>query len=821
LITALIVARPLVLGEDPGLLDRLSGWAGLVLSLLWLFAAAGWAVWRAWSGQTAWRASAVEACLLAAVVLVFFSAAAAASYKHPAWLIASEWFVLLVAFCLVRQLAITPGDNHCLLAVLLATGVSLSLHGIYQYLVEFPEHDNEAANPGQLVQTLAQTGIYLDPKDPLLEHWQKRVQADNAFATFANPNSFAGFLALLFPLAIGWLLVSISSQGWRSKTGLVLGCSVAMAAALWFTHSRGAILATLLIAVLIAAVHWRHVLWTHKWKCLAGLTVLSALIILPFAQGWFSISGMEKVQFSKTKRLDYWAATWAMIRDHSWLGVGPGQFGRFYPRYLRETAFEKITNPHNFALEMWSTCGFFALVAVGAAFIAFFWRTRSVWVERGAGPANGEAPLLPRWEFYLGAMAGLILGFVLWTQDLSGDNLGDQMIYGGFKAGIRALFWFGCFALFESIPWSGPSRTLALTAGFAALLLNLLVSDGISLPSVAQPLWIVAALAVNTLSQPVATLNPKNWLGIMAPIPILAVIWLAYLLFLFDPTVTSCDSLGEGRRLYAHYREKMQELKELGQQKPAPDTKTVQDLQNLVTRLRAAIPTSLHVAAYGNSRQRQKPFRAEPLVDLAEWFGEEWNLRQAPMELRQRAAQYAEAAIKLDPEGLEGYRIKYQLNLMFAKGSTTETKRFHELASEALKVLVRKDPTEAANHFQLADVLFKLGDQTAGKNEAQEALRLDQVSTDLARKLKQSQRQQLLARLDPDNVLVHYQLAEALYREGDKEGAEREAEQTLRLDRQHTKDAGNSFTDWQRRNAQDWARPKPGAQDAGNGMSSK
>src|SRR5207249_882227 len=111
LITALIVARPLVLGEDPGLLDRSSNATGLVLTLLWFMAAVGWALWRAWSGQASWSWSAVEGGLLGVVGAVMVSAVGAASYKQPAWLIVSEWFVLVIAFVLVRDLARNEGDN--------------------------------------------------------------------------------------------------------------------------------------------------------------------------------------------------------------------------------------------------------------------------------------------------------------------------------------------------------------------------------------------------------------------------------------------------------------------------------------------------------------------------------------------------------------------------------------------------------------------------------------------------------------------------------------------------------------------------------------
>jgi hypothetical protein len=104
-VTGLIVARPLVLGEDPGLLDPLSDPGSLLLVLLWLVASVLWCVWRAWSVESFWHGGRVELALLALVGVQFVSAGVAAQYKHPAWLVAWEWLVVLIAFVLVRQLA--------------------------------------------------------------------------------------------------------------------------------------------------------------------------------------------------------------------------------------------------------------------------------------------------------------------------------------------------------------------------------------------------------------------------------------------------------------------------------------------------------------------------------------------------------------------------------------------------------------------------------------------------------------------------------------------------------------------------------------------
>ena len=115
LVTVLVVARPLVPGDDPARNFPWTGIANQVLTFGWLLTGFGWAVWRFASRRGEWKASWVEAGLLAAVVLVFISADQA-KYQYGAWLAAAEWVALLAAFCLVRQLVRTPRENARLLA---------------------------------------------------------------------------------------------------------------------------------------------------------------------------------------------------------------------------------------------------------------------------------------------------------------------------------------------------------------------------------------------------------------------------------------------------------------------------------------------------------------------------------------------------------------------------------------------------------------------------------------------------------------------------------------------------------------------------------
>jgi tetratricopeptide (TPR) repeat protein len=515
----------------------------------------------------------------------------------------------------------------------------------------------------------------------------------------------------------------------------------------------------------------------------------------------------EEAPETLQKRLDYWSATVKMIRDHPWLGVGPGHFGRFYPRYMKETAFQKIKDPHNFALEIWSTCGIFALLALMVVIAGFFWQTRRTWfeIENGSETEQHKEKALTetRWPFYLGGMAGLTLAFVLWTLDLSKENLADQMTYGTFVAGMRSLIWFAAFGLFESIAWTGPGRTRALIAGVIGLMGSLLVGAGIGYPSVAQPLWVMAALAVNSLGQLVPIAQPRSWLAAMAPLPVTAVICLGFCIFIYSPVAACMSPLREARSYYGTYAVKLEE----GQQSESRTAaqQAMVEAQKTLTH----IVSQLRLSAFGSPRHRgQEAVLASPFVELAKWKAEELKHNyahgQAQIDVRQTARSAAEHAIRLDPDGLDGYWAKYHVNMIFAKGAKTEVQKFYEDASQAMSRLVDLDPTEARFHFELADLQFQLDDQAGWEKESQEALRLDEISTDPTRKLKPSQRLLILSRREPGNIGLRFDLAQALYQEGDTERGKKTAEEVQRLDQETNAPA--RLSEAQRKQMEAWLK---------------
>jgi O-antigen ligase/tetratricopeptide (TPR) repeat protein len=773
LVTALVVARPLVLGEDPGRLDRLTPASGLILSLLWFVAGAGWAVWRAWSRQRTWSGSLVEAALAAVVVLVFLSALAAAPYKHPAYLIGCEWVILLLAFCLVRDLVRTSAENRALLAAILATGVSLSAYAVYQYAYELRQNrsliDEQAVasiNREHLRQELGKQGIHLEADDPDLDVWARReklrqelakqdidlsltdptldnyiqrIEATNVFATFAHPNSFAGYLALLLPAIAAW--------AWATRSRLAAGCALLVAVALILTHSRGGILASLVVGGLIGVVQGRRWLWKRKYWILGGAALCAGVLLLVLRIPWVE-RGLMLTEQSAGKRTDYWIATLHLIRDHPWFGIGPGNFGRLYPRYMLPTAFEKVQAPHNFILEIWATCGVLALLALLLALSAFFWRVAQglqlVQEPQSSAPPVSPQPPSRLWEYYVGGMVGLVLALGLRAADQPPDRILEE----GIRSVVCSLLWFASFIVLDSIPWAGPGRTLALAGGVAALLLNLLVSDGISQPSVALLLWVMAALALNagqegrgaeasSFPRP-SPLVPRPWLLVL----LLGGGAVAYLVFVFLPVMTCAGSLAEARQHYGDnpdlpgwHNVREPALRKMLQEKA--DTREIVRAQTEADKyFRTHILHPLQEAV------KRDPNDSTPHLELAAWYSEQYNL--FPEEsLGEKALQQIAAAQRLDPDNKDVYLAEFRIHQQMALASRTRGPEHKAAAVRAFEKAVQCDSTEARLHYQLAELLFQAEKPVPARQEAARAFELDEQSTRPERQLTGPQREQV------------------------------------------------------------------------------
>lgn len=237
---------------------------------------------------------------------------------------------------------------------------------------------------------------------PLLPaSWQSRIgwlAADQV-----NPNVMAGYLVMLAPLAVSFIVFRLGDIPWRFAFALRIPGSFALIAGiltLWWTQSRGAMLGLGAALLVLICLRWR-------WGWLSLLVVTTIAGILFFTKDLPAV--IELFASSATLggingRLEVWSRAIYMVQDFPFTGVGMGSFtqiaDRLYPFFLYEPGV--IRHAHSLFLQVAVDLGVPGLVAWLAAWIVvFIVALRIVRVASGAGAAD-------RWMVALGA--GLFAG---------------------------------------------------------------------------------------------------------------------------------------------------------------------------------------------------------------------------------------------------------------------------------------------------------------------------------------------------------------------------------------------------------------------------
>lgn len=161
------------------------------------------------------------------------------------------------------------------------------------------------------------------------------------YGPLGNPNLLAGYLLPLLPFA-AIALLRWRGFGCRVFAGVTL---VLTTVATVLTYSRGGwlgLLAGLAIVVLLLLVRSTQT-WPLIWRRLLPLAVLLfGVVVLVVAATQFEpirtrISSLlaGRGDSSNNFRINVWFAAAEIVRDHPWLGIGPGTaaFNSIYPLY--------------------------------------------------------------------------------------------------------------------------------------------------------------------------------------------------------------------------------------------------------------------------------------------------------------------------------------------------------------------------------------------------------------------------------------------------------------------------------------------------------
>ncbi len=215
---------------------------------------------------------------------------------------------------------------------------------------------------GGLEETRAYASTHVDastaPKDFLA-----RITSNRVFGSFVYPNTLAGFLVVAFAPVLAWIWVR--ARGWdvRVKWIALVFAAGEMLFCLLLTGSRGGFAA---FGCMTLAVLWCLVP-KGRWgaaKAIVALVLVLGVVVALARHGGLLHFGTGSLE----ARTDYWGGAVRIIKDHPWIGTGPGTFGSIYPMY-KTALTEEAAAVHNNFLQMWSDSGVLAFVAFAALWI--------------------------------------------------------------------------------------------------------------------------------------------------------------------------------------------------------------------------------------------------------------------------------------------------------------------------------------------------------------------------------------------------------------------------------------------------------------------
>ena len=261
-----------------------------------------------------------------------------------------RWLLAFLAFVITVATVTTPRRAMWLVIVIVAAGVLEALVGIRQYVL--------GAGPFAIGAEI------------------------RAYGTIGKPNTFAGFLNMVWPLgaavAYGCLL-----QWWRERTtirwlllgGAATGATLIVLAGVAVSFSRGALVGSAAaILVLVVLVGGRRAVPLLVLLGVLGGVIVSQPTLLPdvltkrvtsitdnlriFDAGRVTVNDYN---FAVVERMAHWQAGAGMFLAHPVLGVGPDNFNKAYPAFFVGRWSQSQGHAHNYYIHIAAEAGILGL----------------------------------------------------------------------------------------------------------------------------------------------------------------------------------------------------------------------------------------------------------------------------------------------------------------------------------------------------------------------------------------------------------------------------------------------------------------------------
>lgn len=155
------------------------------------------------------------------------------------------------------------------------------------------------------------------------------------FSTYGNPNFFADFLVIIFPILL--------TQYIKTRRFSLIPLMIMLVVDLIMTGTKGAWLGFALVIFIFGVVAFIYfpVAVAPYRKAVRAIVLAGVLGFLGYVA-----KDLKARVVSVNFRLFTWEATWEMIATHPWIGTGVGSFPPIYPAFRRPPIFH-IEGKHN------------------------------------------------------------------------------------------------------------------------------------------------------------------------------------------------------------------------------------------------------------------------------------------------------------------------------------------------------------------------------------------------------------------------------------------------------------------------------------------
>ncbi len=234
-------------------------------------------------------------------------------------------------------------------------------------------------------------------------YWMREVPTGSLpFGPYVNRNHFAGYMEIVIPLTIGYLMAHsplrtgamnmrqrflMWTSDQTSKSVLLIFAAMFMAASLLLTTSRGGLVSFIGSMVFFAAMMRLKRTPRPKGSRLLLAVASLGLIAAVWVGGNSAFLSVERLgrgiqEPSTEQRIVVWRDTLRMARDYVGFGSGLNTFEQVYPMYKSLPVQIVFQHAHNDYLQLLAEGGVVALCLVIWIIVAWYREASLTWLER-------------------------------------------------------------------------------------------------------------------------------------------------------------------------------------------------------------------------------------------------------------------------------------------------------------------------------------------------------------------------------------------------------------------------------------------------------